>query len=297
MKPGSYVFSLVVPTIYRTAEVGALLESIACQELKNFALGEIEVLVVDQNQDGRLDAILKDYGARLSIKHLKIQPRGLSNARNAGLAEAKGRFVAFPDDDCHYAPDTLEKVYGFFKETGNEFGLFIRAQDPLTKIDFLKYPSEQKLIRSPRDGNVFLGVSISQFYSAEMLSKMGMFDEKFGIGGQWGSGEETDFAIRCLKTGYPIQFRPDILVCHPLVVSDNMERAKLRKYAVGFGALCRKQGLYGLMFLKALKQMAGMFFFTLKFDLKSAANCRVILSGRAEGFWKYGRTRDEKSPG
>ncbi len=283
------IFSLIIPTVYRSAELGRLLDSIAGQKNSEFdTKNDIETIVVDQNSDDRLEKILEYYSDSLTLVHLKVPSLGLSHARNLGLGKIRGKYVAFPDDDCYYAPDTLKKVFQYFTETGGKSGLFIRGRDPDTEKDFLRYPRFEKLIRSPRDASVFLGISIGQFYPKEAIKAVGFFDEHFGIGGDWGSGEETDFASRCLKKGFPIQFKPDILVYHPLVDSVTMDPVKLKKYAMGFGALCRKHSFYGLAFWKILKQIAGIFYFVLKLDLKRANHCWVIASGRIEGFLKYG---------
>jgi glycosyltransferase involved in cell wall biosynthesis len=289
-KQPSTLFSLIVPTLGRVGELGSFLDSITGQKLESFTLADVEVIVVDQNEDGRLDAMLKDYGTRLSLKHLKIQPKGLSNARNAGLAVVGGRIVAFPDDDCFYADDTLEKVRGFFKETGDGSGLFIRAVDPKTREDFLDYPKVEKIVKSPGDSSVFWGSSISQFYPREAVQAVGPFDERFGIGGIWGSGEETDYAIRVLKKGFPIHFRPEIVVFHekvnPLTLR-NIPKEKVRAYSKGFGATCRKHGFGFHLFLKAAKQAAGVFLYAMKLDFHKSTMCWITATSRLRGFLEY----------
>jgi glycosyltransferase involved in cell wall biosynthesis len=284
------IFSLVLPTINRKKELNIFLDSIAGQKSEKFTLTEVEVVVVDQNGDQRLDDLLNSYGSHFPLQHLRITPKGLSNARNAGIALAKGRFVAFPDDDCFYAPDTLEKVLGFFKGTDGKAGLFIRGVDPTTKEDFLRYPKSEKIIRSPGDPDVFLGISISQFYPMAAVRAVGDFDERFGIGGIWGSGEETDYSIRVLENGYSIHFRPDITVFHekmnPLALK-NMPVDKVKAYSMGFGALCRKHGFGALLAFKTLKQMTGVILFALKFDFQRAQMCWITTKGRITGFLEY----------
>jgi glycosyltransferase involved in cell wall biosynthesis len=284
------VLSLIVPTLGRTRELKRFLDSVKAQDMGAFLSKDVEVIVVDQNGDDRLDVLVKSYGETLTLHHLKILPKGLSNARNAGLATVRGKHVGFPDDDCFYAPDILAKVLSFFKETDGKWGLFIRCMDPMTQEDFLHYPKVERAIHSPWDSNVFLGISISQFHPLEAVRAVGGFDEDFGIGGVWGSGEETDLSIRLLRTGLPIRFRPDIVVFHdktnPLDLR-NMPREKVRSYARGFGALCRKHRLHRVLFLKAAKQAAGVLLFALKMDLRRSGMCWTTLAGRLEGYWGY----------
>src|SRR5271157_1281152 len=91
--------SLIVTTIDRVAELERLLTTLDAQSYKDF-----EVLVVDQNPDDRLVAVVQKHQG-LTIRHLR-SGRGLSRGRNAGLRAAKGDIIAVPDDDCWY-PDQL----------------------------------------------------------------------------------------------------------------------------------------------------------------------------------------------
>src|SRR5215212_9261375 len=97
-------FSLVLATVGRTEEVRRLLESLREQTYRNF-----EVIVVDQNPGDGLTYLLELYRDTLNIRHIR-SAKGISKARNVGLRYTTGDVVAFPDDDCWYAPDLLERV-------------------------------------------------------------------------------------------------------------------------------------------------------------------------------------------
>src|SRR5271156_3557958 len=102
--------SLVVSTRWRTLEVKRLLESLLAQTYKTF-----EVIVVDQNEDDRLASLLQDYCERLTIKHVRSSNLGHSAGSNAGLRICVGDIVGFPDDDCWYAPDLLQRFVDMFE--------------------------------------------------------------------------------------------------------------------------------------------------------------------------------------
>ena len=72
-------FSLVLSTINRTDEVRRFLTTLDSQTYRQF-----ELIVVDQNKDGRLLPVLKPYEKMFSIVHCTSKP-GLSAARNVGL--------------------------------------------------------------------------------------------------------------------------------------------------------------------------------------------------------------------
>jgi len=281
------IFSLIVPTVKRTWELGRFLKSVRDQKLHSFKLSDIEIIVIDQNADERLAEVTAPFIDYLTIIRIKVKPLGLSSAKNDGIKLIRGRYVAFPDDDCFYSENTLEKVRSTFTETKDEFILFGRAQALDSDKFLLRYPSRSTIVSGSKDPNVFLGIAFAQFYTAPMIREIGGFDLDFGIGGRWGSAEDTDFPIRALKKGIHILFNPDIKVFHPLVVQEAMSLEKVRKYAEGFGALCRKQNLYGEFFFKFFKQLAGFFLFSFIFKFKRAAVCWTILSGRTIGFLTY----------
>lgn len=72
-------FSLIVPTVDRTKELGALFESIVASQVT-----DLEVIVVDQNRDGSLDDICQRYSWQLSLNHFKVKFIGAARAENAG---------------------------------------------------------------------------------------------------------------------------------------------------------------------------------------------------------------------
>ena len=95
---------------------GALLESLESQTHRAF-----RVVIVDQNSDDRVERLL---GAHPSLRtvHL-LSDRGLSRARNRALSSLAGDVIGFPDDDCRYPPDLLERVARRFAEDAELGGL------------------------------------------------------------------------------------------------------------------------------------------------------------------------------
>ena len=63
--------------------------------------------------------IVKNYEEDFKIKYVRSDEKGLSLNRNRGLVLMEGEIVGFPDDDCEYQPDTLEKVVAFFERKKN----------------------------------------------------------------------------------------------------------------------------------------------------------------------------------
>lgn len=97
------VVSAVIPTVGRPAHVVAAVRSALAQTLR-----EIEVVVVVDGPDAATLAALAGLGdPRLRVVELPSRT-GPGAARNAGVAAARGEWVAFLDDDDLWDPRKLE---------------------------------------------------------------------------------------------------------------------------------------------------------------------------------------------
>ncbi|HPV82888.1 MAG TPA: glycosyltransferase [Nitrospira sp.] len=97
--------SVIVPTYNRPDRLQVALSSILAQTYQDFEIivvndGTIDVsdVITPLNRDGRITTIRHDHN------------RGLAAARNTGLRAAKGRYIAYLDDDDTYLPDHLHTL-------------------------------------------------------------------------------------------------------------------------------------------------------------------------------------------
>src|ERR1700761_2332755 len=111
MKPSQEApvfLSLILATVDRVQELTRLLRSIEAQQMPG-----LELIVVDQNVDDRVKVLLDQAALFTSYTPIRSS-RGLSRARNAGLAIARGHIIGFPDDDCWYPEGLLPQVKAWF---------------------------------------------------------------------------------------------------------------------------------------------------------------------------------------
>jgi glycosyltransferase involved in cell wall biosynthesis len=94
--------SVIIPTRNRSKLLELTLRSVLWQRNVDF-----EAIVVDDGSTDDTPHVLRSLGDRIRmVRHERSQ--GVSVARNRGIAEARGEWVAFLDDDDLWAPDKLE---------------------------------------------------------------------------------------------------------------------------------------------------------------------------------------------
>lgn len=225
-------FSLILCTINRVKENEIFLNSLLLQTHKNF-----EVILVDQNNDDRILPLVNQYKTHFNIIHIKSLP-GLSKSRNIGLKYVSGDFIAFPDDDCIYTDDLLEKV-DFFLTTTVYDGVCARQKNSLTNGVVLPHKKSKKL--TPKDA--FTIGSISIFIRNTTLIKIGFFDEMLGLGTNtpFLGAEDAELLIRAMKKNHHFYYDENIIVLHPAVnVNLNTKDIKFldlyKKRFIGNGA-------------------------------------------------------------
>jgi glycosyltransferase involved in cell wall biosynthesis len=272
-------FSLVMATLGRSDEIVLFMESLLVQSHTNF-----ELIIVDQNSDKRVADIYAKYKDQLDIRYCRNEKKGLSLNRNIGLSLCSGDIIAFPDDDCEYVPDTLEKAARFFVE--NPYCGFYTCN---TKDKY----SEGAIFRAgTRDADIsifnFMSAGIS-FTIFVRMSAMGSFrfDERMGVGTFFGSGEESDLLLYLLRNKAKGRYHARHYIYHP-AKPESPEKAFY--YGKGFGAVYKKAVvsyhffiLLPVFFLRIAKGVINIIIYT---DKKTRFDS---LCGRIRGFGFPGR--------
>jgi glycosyltransferase involved in cell wall biosynthesis len=83
---------------------------------------DFELLILDNSSEDDTEAVVKSFNdARL--RYIKHEPMSISPARNIGVKEAKGEYIAFLDDDDEWLPVKLEKELEIFTESSGQVAL------------------------------------------------------------------------------------------------------------------------------------------------------------------------------
>lgn len=107
--------TVVIPTYNRRHLIEEALDSVFAQTFTDYEV----VLVDDGSTDGTEALVKKKYGTRL--RYVRQENQGISGARNTGIANASGKYVAFLDSDDKWLPEKLARQVAFMEahpETG-----------------------------------------------------------------------------------------------------------------------------------------------------------------------------------
>ena len=269
--------SLLLATVGRTEELANFLLHLDAQTYRCF-----ELIVIDQNTDDRLVPILSQYGQHFPIRHCR-SGRGLSRARNVGLPAATGDVIAFPDDDCWYPPELLERVAAIFSENPALDGITGR---PLDK-SFARFHTAS----GPIDKyNVFLRCSsFTIFLRRRVVEAVGGFDETLGVGTTTAyiAAEESDYLIRALAAGFHLDFHAELSVFHkqPATLFDSGYNRKARGYNLALGHVLRKHN-YPFWYVARTwaRAFGGMCVGALTINLPRLRYHANVLLGRLTGY-------------
>jgi glycosyltransferase involved in cell wall biosynthesis len=104
--------SVIIPTYNRGRVIKEAIDSVLAQDYTEF-----ELIVVDDGSTDHTSDVLDSY--RNVIKVLSQKNKGVSAARNRGISEAYGKFIAFLDSDDLWLPQKLSTQVEFFNQTSD----------------------------------------------------------------------------------------------------------------------------------------------------------------------------------
>lgn len=204
--------SIIIPSYNRRVLLQKNLKAVDSQ---NFS-GYLEVIVVDDgSKDGTIQMLSNRAAASdgPAFRYFETPRLGPANARNLGVAHAKGDILIFLDDDSVIQNESyVQQMVASFKEdnvgivAGRTIDYYshilglVRAGDP-PEIDFDNPSKLSKTIGVPTKNAAFL---------KEAIRNVGGFNPIF----KYSYGEDIDLCVRILKHGYRLAFNKEALVYH-----------------------------------------------------------------------------------
>jgi glycosyltransferase involved in cell wall biosynthesis len=237
--------SVLACTRNRCSRLAGLLAALARQRVP--AGLSWEVVVVDNGSTDDTPAVLEVHRARLPLRIVREPRAGISRARNAGLAVARGRIVAFTDDDCVPEPDWVARIYAelLAHPALDGVGGRVELYDPSDAPVSVRTSLRRQTFDDP--GRLFTMIpGCNMAVRREVVDRVGGFDPRMGAGARVAGAEDSDFLYRVQRAGFCMDYVPEIVVRHHHGRRDPAQlRALGRSYVVGRGGLYAKHALRG----------------------------------------------------
>jgi glycosyltransferase involved in cell wall biosynthesis len=109
--------SVVIPTFNRQVHTSRAIDSVLAQTRPV----EQIIVVDDGSTDGTAEAVVGQFGSAVTL--IRQKNAGVSAARNRGIREAQGEWIAFLDSDDIWLPTKIERQMEAIEIFGSQFGL------------------------------------------------------------------------------------------------------------------------------------------------------------------------------
>lgn len=242
--------SIVICTRRRAADLAGCLASLS----EEVAKGR-DIVVVDNGPDAETEAVTRRHPG---VRYVQEPRPGLSRARNAGVAAARGEVAVFVDDDVRPEPGWIEPLLaGFAPGVDVVCGLVLpETLEAEAQIAFqydlgfggmghlpLMFDREflDKTAGSPPVWDIGAGANMA--VRRQRVLELGGFDERVGPGAAGGCGDDSEYWHRVLHAGGRIVYEPLSVVCHRH--RDSWSDLKRQAYGYGFGHIVALFAQYG----------------------------------------------------
>ena len=187
--------SVILPNYNRAHLLGAAVASVLNQTFDDF-----ELLIIDDASTDDSRQIIAEFRDDRIRALFHEQNQGGGGARNTGIFEAKGQYLAFLDSDDEWLPDKLAKQVTCLEERGDDYGIVFcgatcvrRTRDGETPFAEIKPEYEGDLSEA-----VFAGLRgvhyIDSLVRTSLAQQVGGFDSTLRCGQDW------DFIARVAQT-------------------------------------------------------------------------------------------------
>jgi glycosyltransferase involved in cell wall biosynthesis len=133
--------SVIIPTYNRASQVRSSIDSVLAQTDT-----DLEIIVVDDGSSDRTGKILAEvFGDRIRY-HAQVN-QGVAAARNKGIAEARGEWIAFLDSDDLWEKNKLEWQFKALERFSARCGACY------TDVRFFNHPETQTMFQLAEEGD------------------------------------------------------------------------------------------------------------------------------------------------
>jgi len=212
----SFDISVIVCTYNRADMLRVAVDSLCRLETKG--LFTYEIIVVDDASTDDTGSVLRTLAANtpVSTHSIRGSGKGVAAARNAGIDEARGAYIAFFDDDQTAEPSWLIELWRTLKDSGAACVGGARTLDlsadqlaslpRIIRLYLGEIPVESEMRPCGRADLPCTGTVLME---RRVFQAAGRFDASLTQG-----GEDTEFFARVRRAGLPCWYTPRSIVRH-----------------------------------------------------------------------------------
>ena len=219
-------FSVIIPVYNKERHIGNTIKSVLNQSYTDYEL----IIINDGSTDGSEEIVNVFNDER--IRYYSTINRGVSNARNLGIAKANGKLIAFLDADDDWYPNHLDILFRLYTEFPNA-GLYSTSYEkrfnPKTIL-----PATFKNIGAANEtfmiiNDFFESSSIDSIASSSVAAvPKNVLIELNGFDPTITHGEDTDLWIR-IALKYRIAFANHITAIHNFNTSNSSKQTNIKE--------------------------------------------------------------------
>jgi glycosyltransferase involved in cell wall biosynthesis len=112
------IVSVIMPTRNRAKLLPRAINSILKQTFKDF-----EIVIIDGNSTDETKIVVDGYNDPRIRYYLQEIPKNGAQATNEGFEKARGKYIAFLDDDDEWLPEKLEKQVNLLNSLPDDYGM------------------------------------------------------------------------------------------------------------------------------------------------------------------------------
>ena len=227
--------SVVIPAYNRRDYVTRAIDSVQKQTVP-----VEEIIVVDDGStDGTAELVRKQYGT--TVRVLTQENRGVSAARNHGIQEACGDWIAFLDSDDVWLPRKVERQIEALSLVGGDLGVCFTDNvfdgDPSMDLTMFQ---EKGFVGVPKFGTLqdaaqYIVSGREPFFTSSLLVRRSIVNEVSGFDETLVIGEDTDLFFRLsFRTAFCFAAEPLVRIdrtpSRPFILCDVCSDRGDRKY-------------------------------------------------------------------
>lgn len=230
--------SIIICTRNRATEVVNCLPRVAEQAR---AFEDVEVIVVDNGSTDNTRTAVEQSAGELAypFRYVYEPVAGLCQARNRGRAEARGRVLAYIDDDVNIENDWVANLRAHFLDGGSDclagkIGSKLNGKLPFPMDDTMRwffcetnFGEEPRWLKSPEHP-----IGGNMGFTTDVFDSIGGFDTNLKL-----YGDESNFFRRASEAGFSMFYDPRILANQVIPASRlTLEELRKKSYVWGNGA-------------------------------------------------------------